>query len=108
MYRSVQFSSYNYLKREFLRQGEEVQEADFKTSTDKPDEILFYHELSEKFDNIIKGLPQQSRKAFQMSRLEDKKYSEIADELNITVSAVERLISRALQKIRSELTSYLI
>jgi len=108
LYRSVQFRSYNYLKREFLRQGEEVQEADFKTSTDKPDEILFYHELSEKFDNIIKGLPQQSRKAFQMSRLEDKKYSEIADELNITVSAVERLISRALQKIRSELTSYLI
>lgn len=107
LYKSVQFRSYNFLKKEFLRETNEAQEVDFarKTAVDKPDDILFYHELVMKLDKIIRGLPTQSRKAFQMSRLEGMKYSEIALEMDITISAVERLISRALAKIRAELTA---
>lgn len=107
LYKSVQFRSYNFLKKEFLRETNEILEIDFarKTTVDKPDDILFYHELSTKLDKIIKDLPGQSRKAFQMSRLEGMKYSEIANEMDITVSAVERLISRALAKIKAELLS---
>lgn len=107
LYRSVQFRSYNFLKKEFLRESNETLEVDFaqKATVDKPDDILFYQELSTRLDKIIKELPGQSRKAFQMSRLEGMKYSEIAREMNITVSAVERLISRALAKIKAELVS---
>lgn len=105
LYRSVQFRSYNFLKKEFLRETNEIREIDFarKTAVEKPDDILFYHELATKLDKIIKELPGQSRKAFQLSRLEGMKYSEIANEMGITVSAVERLISRALAKIKVEL-----
>jgi len=54
-------------------------------------------------DKVIQNLPPQCRKAFQLNRLEGKKYAQVAEELNITVSAVERLISRALAKLRTEL-----
>lgn len=107
LYKSVQFRSYNFLKKEFLRETGEIREIDFarKATVDKPDDILFYHELATRLDKIIRSLPAQSRKAFQMSRLEGMKYSEIAREMNITISAVERLISRALVKIKTELRS---
>ncbi len=108
LYRSVRYRSINYLKTEFMRESESLlQEADYsrRSQVDKPDEILFYHELNLRLDKVIKTLPSQSRKAFQLSRLEGKKYTEIASDLSITVSAVERLISRALLKIRTELRS---
>ncbi len=107
LYKSVQFRSYNFLKKEFLRETNSIEEVDYqnKTYVDRPDDILFYHELSVKLDSIIKNLPPQSRKAFQLSRLEGLRYSEIAKEMDITVSAVERLISRALTNIKTELKS---
>lgn len=108
LYKSVRNRSINYLKSEFLKEPEvNLEESDYTTSeqVDKPDDILFYHELNLKLDGVIKSLPGQSRRAFQLSRLEGKKYAEIASDLSITVSAVERLISRALQKIRNELKS---
>lgn len=107
LYKSVRYRSYNFLKKEFLRETNEIREIDFarKSPVDKPDDILFYHELAARLDKIIRSLPAQSRKAFQMSRLEGMKYSEIAREMNITVSAVERLVSRALAKIKIELRS---
>jgi RNA polymerase sigma-70 factor (family 1) len=108
LYKSVRNRSINYLKSEFLKEPEvNLEESDYTTTgqVDKPDDILFYHELNLKLDGVIKSLPGQSRRAFQLSRLEGKKYAEIASDLSITVSAVERLISRALQKIRNELKS---
>jgi len=101
LYKSVRFRSYNLLKKEFL--SHEIRETDFARPVDKPDDILFYHELATRLDKIIRDLPTQSRNAFQMSRLEGMKYSEIAREMNITISAVERLISRALAKIKAGL-----
>ena len=71
----------------------------------QPDEILHFHELTKRLDVAIQHLPQQARKAFQLNRLEGKKYTEVATEMQITVSAVERLISRALAKVREELKS---
>lgn len=108
LYKSVRYRSYNYLKSEFLRETDiPSEESDYsrRSQVDKPDDILFYHELNLKLDRVIKTLPGQSRKAFQLSRLEGKKYAEIAADLSITVSAVERLISRALQRVRTELRS---
>lgn len=107
LYKSVQFRSYNFLKKEFLRETNSIEEVDYqnKTYVDRPDDILFYHELSVKLDSIIKNLPPQSRKAFQLSRLEGLRYSEIAKEMDITISAVEKLISRALTNIKTELKS---
>ncbi|MDL2281510.1 RNA polymerase sigma-70 factor [Parabacteroides sp. OttesenSCG-928-G06] len=52
-------------------------------------------------------LPERCREVFIKSRIEGKKYKEIAEELNISVNTVENQISIALRKLRVELKDYL-
>ena len=67
---------------------------------ESPDEIISTLELANKIELAINSLPFKCKNAFILSRKEGKKYIEIAEELNITVSAVERLINRALTKLK--------
>lgn len=69
------------------------------------DEIII-NELEEKIKETIQKLPPQCRKIFQMNRLENKKYKEIAEELQISVKAVEAQISKALLFLKSELENF--
>ena len=108
LYTAVRYRAYNTIKTEINRTTNlENNDFDFQYTDNslvlQPDEILHFHELTKRLDVAIQHLPQQSRKAFQLNRLEGKKYAEVAVEMQITVSAVERLISRALAKIRDEL-----
>lgn len=111
LYTAVRFRSYNAIKIEINRNKSfEEETLDFKVyensnSALQPDQILLYNELTKKLDFAIQNLPQQAKRAFQLNRLEGKKYAEVAIELQITVSAVERLISRSLSKLREELKS---
>ena len=104
LYKAVRYRSYNYIKYE-LNQTETLypNQTDMEIPVLQPDDILHYNELCHKLDKIIQNLPPQCRKAFQLNRLEGKKYAKVAEELGITVSAVERLISRALAKLRTDL-----
>lgn len=52
-------------------------------------------------------LPEACRKIFIMSRFEDKKYREIAGELEISIKTVETQMSRALKSLRDSLKEYL-
>ncbi len=111
LYISVRNRAHNCLKLELNRNVTfESSSIDFQdvnnTTVLRPDEITQFHELSQKLDAAIQGLPQQAKKAFQLNRLEGKKYAEVASEMGLTVSAVERLISRALAKIREELKAH--
>lgn len=108
LYKAVRFRAYNVIKYDLQRNDSinEIKHVAFGSEPVlKPDDILQIHELSQKIDSAIKDLPKQARNAFQMHRLEGKKYAQIAQELDVTVSAVERLISRALAKLREELKS---
>ncbi|GAB2578527.1 RNA polymerase sigma-70 factor [Spirosoma areae] len=104
LYKAVRYRAYNYIRFE-LNRNMPFDAAENKPEVPvlKPDEVLHYHELCRKVDTIVQHLPPQCRRAFQLNRLEGKKYAEVAQELNITVSAVERLISRALAKLRTDL-----
>ena len=57
--------------------------------------------------NAIDKLPERCRLIFIKSRIEGKKYKEIAEELNLSVNTVEGQISIALNKLREELKDYL-
>lgn len=48
----------------------------------------------------IEGLPERCREIFLMSKRNGMTYSEIAEELGISVKSVEHQISRALKRIR--------
>lgn len=57
--------------------------------------------------DAINKLPDRCRNIFIKSRIEGKKYRQIAEELNLSVNTVENQMSLALKKLRVELKDYL-
>lgn len=70
-------------------------------------EVIHADELSERIEKAIRKLPEQCQKAFRMSRFDELKYQEIADQLNISIKTVENQIGKALKILRTELADYL-
>ncbi|MFO7934264.1 MAG: RNA polymerase sigma-70 factor [Bacteroidales bacterium] len=64
-------------------------------------------ELEEKIREAIEALPEKTRQVFELNRFGGLKYSEIADQLNISVKTVENQMSRALRMLREKLLKYL-
>ena len=56
----------------------------------------------EKLQKAIANLTDGQREVFLLSRMEDKKYAEIADMLAISVKAVEKRMMGALSALREE------
>lgn len=54
----------------------------------------------EKIQEAISSLPEKPRTAFILSRAHNKTYNEISDELNVSVSAVEKYIIQTLRFLR--------
>ena len=69
--------------------------------------FLEMDELREKINQALAQLPEKRRQIFELSRFEEKKYHEIAKELNISIKTVETQMSRALKVLRKALGSYL-
>lgn len=64
-------------------------------------------DIEEVLNNALAKLPPRCKEIFIKSRIEGKKYQEIAIDLNISVNTVENQISIALKKLRAELKDYL-
>ena len=68
-----------------------------------------YNEVQKEIDIVINNLPEQTRKIFRMSRFEGLKNAEIATILNISVRSIEKHNRKALDLLKTHLTSrYLI
>ncbi len=68
---------------------------------------LTFSEIERIIENTLETLPPQCRKIFELSRFESKKNKEIAEELEISVKAVENQITKALKIFRNSLKDYL-
>jgi RNA polymerase sigma-70 factor (ECF subfamily) len=64
-------------------------------------------ELQHELHKAMNELPQQCRTIFQLSRFEDKKYKEIAEELAISPKTVENQMGKALKILRTRLADFL-
>lgn len=69
-------------------------------TNENPEYILEEKQFKTKLLKAIEDLNETQRIAFLMHRIDGKKYSEIADELNISVKAVEKRIHLALVELR--------
>ena len=75
-----------------------------KTSEENtPQEELQYLELQETYEKTLNLLPLKQREVFLMSRMEQLKYKEIAERLNISLKAVEKRMKLALLSMRKAL-----
>ena len=63
-----------------------------------------YKQLKLKYENALIKLPEKQRTVFLMSRMEELKYAEIAERLDISIKTVEKRMSNALFYLRKVLT----
>jgi len=74
---------------------------DFNTSN------FVFEELQVQINAVLEKLSPACRKVFEMSRFEDRKNKEIAEELNLSIKTVEAHISKALRSLKADLKDYL-
>ena len=75
--------------------GEErLYQVDFNSYTDHP---LLYKELQTQIKYVIDHLPDRCREVFLMSRFQGLKNREIAEQLQISTTAVEKHLSKAIK-----------
>ena len=113
LYRSVHNHCLNYLTRKHKRfpglNQVIIEQLDslisLKDSND-PFEGICCSELSKQIDAGINQLPEECRKIFIMSRIEDTPYKDIATRLGISENTVKVQIFRALKKLYKILGDY--
>ncbi len=71
------------------------------------DDHFAEEELAKKIEQALNGLPEKCRKVFEMSRFQEMKYREIAEELSVSQKTVEAHMSKAMKHLRKALGDYL-
>jgi len=107
LYRSVYHESINYLRHVKVKSAYQSHAAYHTTHPENTSGMAALHELEQKLDTALKELPQQCRTIFQMSRFEELKYREIADQLGLSVKTVENQMGKALRLLRIKLADFL-
>jgi RNA polymerase sigma-70 factor (ECF subfamily) len=82
-------------------------EGNYLISDSQPLAALLEKELEIEIEKSINSLSDECRKVFELSRFEQLKYEDIAEELNISVNTVKYHIKNALSKLRADLSKYI-
>lgn len=64
-------------------------------------------ELAQRIEAAIASLPEKCRQVFELSRIEELKYAEIAEKMNISIKTVEAQMSKALSVLKEHLTEFM-
>lgn len=105
LYRTVHNQCLNYVRNKknrktYCQDFAENQENVVMSSSDDP---LITKEIINKVNRELENLPPQCKLIFYKSRFEEKKYAEIASELNLSIKTVEAQIGKALKILRQKL-----
>lgn len=109
LYKCVYNDSLNYLKHENVKlkhQNFTVYTMD--TSSEPASAKAELTELETKLRAALNELPEQCRTIFQLSRFEELKYKEIAEQLGLSIKTVENQMGKALKILRIKLVDFLI
>jgi RNA polymerase sigma-70 factor, ECF subfamily len=108
LYRAVHNESLNYLKHQKIVVAHQKEIApQLKNDSFSAANTVVNKELEQKLRLALNALPEQCRTIFQLSRFENLKYYEIADQLGISVKTVENQMGKALKIMRMKLIDVL-
>lgn len=108
LFRSVNNECLNHIKHEKVKQNYQTYATNkMENQVETPSNKLAFKELEIHLKEAINGLPEQCRTIFQLSRFEELKYGEIANQLGLSIKTVEGQMSKALKRLRVELADYL-
>ena len=108
LYASVRNRCLNYIKHLSVKDKykaliQKHYRDDMQAPAGAPGDALHFQALQEKIKALLEGFPPQRRRVFEMSRFQEMKYAEIAQELGISSSAVKKHIVKALEQLREAL-----
>ncbi len=108
LYKCVHNDCLNYIKHKKIK-ARYQDHATFTMNdhTENTSDKLALGELQDRLQVAMNELPEQCRTIFQMSRFEELKYREIADELGLSVKTVENQMGKALRILRVKLVDFL-
>ncbi len=111
LYRSVQNKLIDYIRHSRIREelldtgpGSFLDNYVINMIANNIEDDIHLREVSSKIETCIKNLPEQCKKVFVLSRYDNLKNKEIAEQLNISIKTVEKHITKALAEIRKQLT----
>jgi RNA polymerase sigma-70 factor, ECF subfamily len=108
LYAMVRNAALNLIKHEKIKQQHAaVEMAVAEKSVESVTRTVMASELEERILKALNKLPEQCRLVFKLSRFEELKYAEIAEQLNISVKTVENQMGKALRIMREQLKDYL-
>ena len=107
LYRSIRNACLNAIKHEKVKRAHADHALSNYALAEESDSALT-GELENRIEKAMAALPEQCQLVFRMSRIEELKYAEIAEQLGISIKTVENHMGKALRIMREELKDYLI
>lgn len=108
LYRAVHNQCLNQLKHQKVKANHQLHVAySMKSESVNGPAKMISKELEQKIREALNELPEQCRTVFQLSRFEEMKYREIADQLDISIKTVENQMGKALKQLRLKLVDFL-
>ncbi|HSY76298.1 MAG TPA: RNA polymerase sigma-70 factor [Bacteroidia bacterium] len=108
LYRSVRNDCLNQIKHTKIKEQYIKHSTDhLNRSSDSASHKLLGRELEIKIQEAIDELPEQCAVIFRLSRFEELKYKEIAEQLSISIKTVENQMGKALKLLRVKLAEYI-
>lgn len=111
--KAIHNTSVNYIERSKIRKKltDSLSNSDYELlawDSDYPLGRLYKKEIINILNNGIKTLPDACRQIFILSRENDMRYTDIADNLGISVNTVKTQMKIALVRLRETLKDYLV
>ena len=107
LYRCVHNDSLNYLKHQTIKTKYQDYAVQSMNNHHEPaSSKVELTELEMRLKEALRELPEQCRTIFQMSRFEELKYREIADQLGLSVKTIENQMGKALKTLRIKLADF--
>jgi RNA polymerase sigma-70 factor (ECF subfamily) len=97
----------NYLRDSRSATFDDLSLQENMSDTEHPDSVWMLDELEHLLADALAKLPPEYRMAFEMSRLEERPVTEIAEAMGVSVRTVERYRNRAIEILKTELKDYL-
>lgn len=108
LYAMVRNACLNVIKHEKIKQQHVAMEmAVAERSIESVARTVMASELETRIYRAMDQLPEQCRLIFKLSRFEELKYAEIAEQLDISIKTVENQMGKALRIMREHLKDYL-
>ena len=114
---AVRNKALNYMRHQRVKQSAEEKilskaqsDLEFRISSLESFTIeqLFVDEIGDIVRKSIAQMPEQTRRIFEMSRFENKRNAEIAEQLGISIKTVEFHITKILKVLRENLKDYIL